>query len=70
MSHNMMKLLGPNILSKEPKIWNVDEEGEFNGVFRQTDHPGLWYAAGGFSDSRSLSKWLVSCLGSPLSMIL
>ena len=59
MSHAVSKLLGPNILPRQPKIRDLDEEGEINGVYRQTDHPGLWYAGGGFADARSQSKFLV-----------
>jgi len=59
MPDTVMRLLGPNILKNKPKIWDFDEEGEFNGVYRQLDyHPGLWYAAGGFAEARSFSKFL------------
>jgi len=58
MSALLTKLLGSKLLPAPPKIWNLDEEGELNGVFRPTSHPRLWFAAGGFSDCRALSKYL------------
>jgi len=58
MSHTMTHLLGPNVLKSKPKIWDLDEEGEYYGVYRQTDIPRLWYAAGGFSEARGFSKFL------------
>ncbi|KAF8575493.1 FAD/NAD(P)-binding domain-containing protein [Ramaria rubella] len=51
-----VKLLGEEVVSTD--IWGFDEEGEIKGVFRDFGHPGLWIAAGGFSDARVLSKYL------------
>lgn len=59
MSHVVSKLLGPNILPRQPKIRDLDKEGVLNGVYRQTGHPGLWYAAGGPPEARAESKFLV-----------
>jgi len=63
MPHSMMRLLGPDILKNKPKIWDLDEEGELHGVYRQNDVPHLWYAAGGMAEARYLSKFLVSNIG-------
>ncbi|KAH7874925.1 dimethylaniline monooxygenase [Lentinula edodes] len=36
----------------------MDEEGEMNGAYRPTGHPGLWYAPGDFQASRFGSRLL------------
>lgn len=49
----MTDLLGDEIMRDTAKIWDFDSEGEFNGVYRPTGHPGLWFATGNFMFSRS-----------------
>lgn len=58
----MTKILGDEIMNKtgDLKIWDMDAEGEFNGVYRPTGHPGLWFAMGVHNEMRYLSKLLVS----------
>ncbi|GLB34118.1 putative L-lysine 6-monooxygenase (NADPH-requiring) [Lyophyllum shimeji] len=37
-------------------VWGLDEEGELRGCYRPSGHPGLWYGAGDFVNSRFSSK--------------
>ncbi|KAF7791510.1 hypothetical protein EIP86_002526 [Pleurotus ostreatoroseus] len=51
-------LFGAEIIDRTCDIWGLDEEGELQGNFRPSGHPGLWYTAGDFFTSRFLSKHL------------
>ncbi|KAI5118884.1 hypothetical protein M0805_003559 [Coniferiporia weirii] len=52
------RMLGASIVDKTSEIWGLDEEGEVKGVYRPTGQPGLWYAAGDFSFSRTYARRL------------
>ncbi|KAJ6477922.1 FAD/NAD-P-binding domain-containing protein [Mycena vitilis] len=54
----MRKLLGDAIVDQTGIVWGVDEEGEINGCYRPSGHPGLWYAGGDFGMARFRSKQL------------
>ncbi|KAJ7446901.1 FAD/NAD(P)-binding domain-containing protein [Mycena galericulata] len=65
-------LLGEEIMQKtgDLKIWDFDAEGEFNGVYRPTGHPGLWFAMGIHNEMRYLSKLLaLQILGHELGLV-
>lgn len=59
MTDTITDFLGKKVLQTPPKIWDLDDEGEINGVYRETVHPRLWFAAGGFPETRHMSKGLV-----------
>ncbi|KAJ7769956.1 FAD/NAD(P)-binding domain-containing protein [Mycena metata] len=68
----MEKLLGDDNMRRtgELKIWDFDREGEFNGVYRSTGHPGLWFAMGIHNEMRYLSKLLaLQILGRELGLV-
>ncbi|KAK7055819.1 FAD/NAD-P-binding domain-containing protein [Favolaschia claudopus] len=44
------------LINQTSTVWGVDEEGELNGCYRPSGHPGFWYAAGDFPVSRFYSK--------------
>ncbi|KAJ7663499.1 FAD/NAD-P-binding domain-containing protein [Mycena rosella] len=54
----MRGLFGDAIIDQTSVVWGTDEEGELNGCYRASGHPGLWFAAGDFSISRFRSKQL------------
>jgi len=59
MADTVMHLLGPNAPKDKLKIWDLDEEGELNGVYRPLDgYPRLWFAAGAIAEARVLGKFL------------
>ncbi|KAJ7020525.1 FAD/NAD-P-binding domain-containing protein [Mycena alexandri] len=54
----MRGLFGDAVIDQTTLVWGTDEEGELNGAYRPSGHPGLWYAAGDFAISRFYSKQL------------
>ncbi|KAJ6549828.1 FAD/NAD-P-binding domain-containing protein [Mycena capillaripes] len=54
----MRGLFGDAVMDQTSVVWGVDEEGELNGCYCSSGHPGLWYAAGDFGISRFYSKQL------------
>ncbi|KAJ7164213.1 FAD/NAD-P-binding domain-containing protein [Mycena filopes] len=54
----MRGLFGDAVINQTSAVWGTDEEGELNGAYRPSGHPGLWYAAGDFGVSRFYSKQL------------
>ncbi|KAJ6608145.1 hypothetical protein B0H10DRAFT_2227167 [Mycena sp. CBHHK59/15] len=54
----MRGLFGDSVIDQTSVVWGVDEEGELNGCYCPSGHPGLWYAAGDFGISRFYSKQL------------
>ncbi|KAJ7433671.1 FAD/NAD-P-binding domain-containing protein [Mycena galericulata] len=54
----MRRLFGDATIDQTSIVWGTDEEGEINGCYRPSGHPGLWYAAGDFSLSMCRSKQL------------
>ncbi|KAF7362786.1 Flavin-binding monooxygenase [Mycena venus] len=54
----MRGLFGDAVIDQTTRVWGVDEEGEINGCYRPSGHPGLWYAGGDFVTSRFYSKQL------------
>ncbi|KAK7008195.1 hypothetical protein R3P38DRAFT_2791530 [Favolaschia claudopus] len=54
----LRQIFGDEIIDQTSTVWGVDEEGELNGCYRPSGHPGFWYAAGDFPVSRFYSKQL------------
>ncbi len=38
---SMEKILGKDIIGKTKPVWGLDEEGEINGSYRPSGHPGV-----------------------------
>ncbi|KAJ7056138.1 FAD/NAD-P-binding domain-containing protein [Mycena amicta] len=55
---NMRALFSDAVIDKTSPLWGLDEEGELRGCYRESGHPGLWFAAGNFAVSRFYSKQL------------
>ncbi|KAM6504081.1 hypothetical protein JOM56_001024 [Amanita muscaria] len=52
------RICGDDVAAKCPPIWGLDEEGEFQGVWREIGVPNLWYMMGNFGLARIHSKHL------------
>ncbi|KAJ4358681.1 uncharacterized protein N0V89_003265 [Didymosphaeria variabile] len=39
-------------------VWDLDEEGEINAMWRPTGHPGLWFLGGNLALCRIMSRYL------------
>ncbi|KAI0700894.1 FAD/NAD(P)-binding domain-containing protein [Cytidiella melzeri] len=51
-------LFGSEVIGRTSEVWGLDAEGELQGSYRPCGHPGLWFAAGDFFNSRYMSKHL------------
>ncbi|TBU32891.1 FAD/NAD(P)-binding domain-containing protein [Dichomitus squalens] len=58
MKETNRALLGDDIVDRTGELYGLDEEGELKASYRQSGHPGLWYATGDFYQSRFMSKIL------------
>lgn len=58
VSHTTEDVLGPKIASKVGKVFDLDEEGEYNGLWRPTGHEGFWIGGQPISFARFYSKLL------------
>ncbi|KAJ7091724.1 FAD/NAD-P-binding domain-containing protein [Mycena crocata] len=52
------QVFGDAVIDQTGVVWGIDEEGELNGCYCPSGHPGLWYAAGDLGISRFYSKQL------------
>ncbi|THH30835.1 hypothetical protein EUX98_g3355 [Antrodiella citrinella] len=50
------ELVEPNIAKKIVPIWDLNEEGEEQGAWREIGAPNLWYTMGNLAMSRFYSK--------------
>ncbi|KAF7310514.1 hypothetical protein HMN09_00594000 [Mycena chlorophos] len=55
---NMRALFSDAVIDRTDVLWGLDAEGELRGCYRESGHPGLWFAAGNFAVSRFYSKQL------------
>ncbi|KAF8309272.1 pyridine nucleotide-disulfide oxidoreductase family protein [Clavulina sp. PMI_390] len=58
MRESTRKILGSTIADKTGPVWGYDHEGEIQGVWRRSGHPGFWYMGGNFVLSRIYSQYL------------
>ncbi|KDQ16814.1 hypothetical protein BOTBODRAFT_30708 [Botryobasidium botryosum FD-172 SS1] len=58
MKSTVANLLGEEVASRTPPIWDVNKEGETNGLWKSTGYPHLWFHAGNLSFCRFYSKRL------------
>lgn len=52
------RIFGDAVADRVGPIWGLDKEGEVQGVWRPTGHPGFWIAAGSFNYARYYSRLL------------
>ncbi|KAF8629969.1 hypothetical protein AX17_005535 [Amanita inopinata Kibby_2008] len=52
------RICGSDVADRCTPIWGLDEEGEFNGVWKEIGVTNLWYMMGSLGQSRFYSKLL------------
>ncbi|KAI9372500.1 hypothetical protein BJX61DRAFT_533927 [Aspergillus egyptiacus] len=58
MRTTVRKTLGDRIADRLRDVWDLDEEGEVNAMWRPSGHPGFWYMGGNLALCRIYSKFL------------
>ncbi|KAL5049810.1 hypothetical protein BDW71DRAFT_175525 [Aspergillus fruticulosus] len=58
MRTTVRKTLGNQIADRLRDVWDLDEEGELNAMWRPSGHPGFWYMGGNLALCRIYSKFL------------
>ncbi|KAL2001313.1 hypothetical protein VTN02DRAFT_1913 [Thermoascus thermophilus] len=58
MRTTVRKTLGDKVADRCKDVWDLDEEGELNAIFRPSGHPGFWYMGGNLAMCRVYSKFL------------
>lgn len=51
-------IVGEEVTERLGDVWGLDEEGEVRGAYRYSGQEGLWFAVGGFRESRFFSRLL------------
>ncbi|CAH0027604.1 unnamed protein product [Clonostachys rhizophaga] len=52
------KIMGSKVASRLKDVWDLDEEGELNAMWRPSGHPNFWYMGGNLAICRIYSKYL------------
>jgi hypothetical protein len=58
MRTSLRKALGDKVADRAKDVWDLDEEGELNAMWRPSGHPGFWYMGGNLALARIYSKFL------------
>ncbi|KAH0383002.1 FAD/NAD(P)-binding domain-containing protein, partial [Aureobasidium melanogenum] len=58
MRTSCRKILGDEVADKVVDVWDLDDEGELNGMWRPSGHPHFWYMGGNLALCRIYSKFL------------
>ncbi|KAA8651972.1 hypothetical protein EYZ11_001733 [Aspergillus tanneri] len=58
MRTTVRKALGDQVADRCKDVWDLDEEGEVNAMWRPSGHPGFWYMGGNLALCRIYSKFL------------
>ncbi|KAB8070445.1 hypothetical protein BDV29DRAFT_198004 [Aspergillus leporis] len=58
MRTTVRKVLGDKVADRCKDVWDLDEEGELNAMWRPSGHPGFWYHGGNLALCRIYSKFL------------
>ncbi|KAL7783623.1 hypothetical protein V8C37DRAFT_396941 [Trichoderma ceciliae] len=52
------KLFGDKVASRLGKVWDLNEEGEVNSIWRYSGHPNFWFMGGSLALCRIYSRML------------
>ncbi|CAH0055662.1 unnamed protein product [Clonostachys solani] len=52
------KILGDKVANRLMDVWDLNDEGEVNVIWRYSGHPGFWYMGGNLALCRMYSKFL------------
>jgi hypothetical protein len=58
MLETTRKIFGAELADRLKGVWGVDEEGELRSVWRDSGHPGFWFAGGNLALCRYYSRLL------------
>ncbi|KAF9889709.1 hypothetical protein FE257_007015 [Aspergillus nanangensis] len=58
MRTTVRKVLGDKVADRCRDVWDLDEEGELNAMWRPSGHPGFWFMGGNLALCRIYSKFL------------
>ncbi|OLL26602.1 hypothetical protein NEOLI_000054 [Neolecta irregularis DAH-3] len=58
MKEAARKILGDKVADRCSDVWGLDDEGEVQGLWRRSGHPGFWYMGGNLMMTRFHSKHL------------
>ncbi|KAL1648803.1 hypothetical protein SLS58_001983 [Diplodia intermedia] len=58
MRTSVEKALGKEQAERCKDVWDLDEEGEINAMWRPSGHPGLWFMGGNLALCRIYSRFL------------
>ncbi|KAF2731016.1 putative flavin-containing monooxygenase YUCCA3 [Polyplosphaeria fusca] len=58
MRTSARKVLGEEVAERCRDVWDLDEEGEVNAMWRPCGHPGLWFFGGSLALCRIYSRFL------------
>ncbi|CAM1507628.1 Fc.00g072690.m01.CDS01 [Cosmosporella sp. VM-42] len=58
MRSTAQALFGDSVTSRLGKVWDLNEEGEVNAMWRQSGHPNFWFMGGNLALCRSYSRLL------------
>lgn len=58
MRTSVRKVLGDTVADRCKDVWDLDEEGEVNAMWRPSGHPGLWFFGGSLALARIYSRFL------------
>ncbi|RHW26265.1 NAD(P)/FAD-dependent oxidoreductase [Nocardioides immobilis] len=67
MRESARRIVGDSVADHITPIWGLDEEGELQGLWRPTGHPGFWVTGGSFSYARIYSRFLTIQIVAELS---
>ncbi|KAF2271169.1 putative flavin-binding monooxygenase [Lojkania enalia] len=58
MRTSVRKALGDQVADRCKDVWDLDDEGELNAMWRPSGHPGFWYFGGNLALCRIYSRFL------------
>ncbi|KKY27207.1 putative flavin-containing monooxygenase [Phaeomoniella chlamydospora] len=58
MRTSVRKVLGDAVADRCKDVWNLDDEGEVNAMWRPSGHPRFWFMGGSLALCRLYSKFL------------
>ncbi|KAM0254553.1 hypothetical protein ACHAQJ_006659 [Trichoderma viride] len=58
MRSTAQTLFGDKVASRLGKVWDLDEEGELNSIWRYSGHPNFWFMGGNLALCRAFSRLL------------
>ncbi|KAJ5388068.1 flavin-binding protein [Penicillium cosmopolitanum] len=58
MKTTVQKVMGNKVADRCNDVWDLDEEGELNAIWRPSGHPNFWFMGGNLALCRIYSKYL------------